>query len=44
VISIQSGRIFHDAAKCEALTSARLTELFRAPVEVVEKDGYYHAI
>ena len=44
VISIQSGRIFHDAAKCDVLTSGRLSELFRARVEVIEKDGYYHAI
>lgn len=44
VISIQSGRIACDARKDEALTSERLSALFRAPVEVIEKDGYYHAI
>lgn len=44
VISIQSGRVAGDGRKSEALTSERLSGLFRTPVEVLEKDSYFHAI
>lgn len=42
VILIQNGRVFRDGAKAVALTEPLLSELFRTPVEVVRRDGYYH--
>lgn len=44
VVSIREGRIVCDAPKLEALTSERLSDLFHAPVEIIERSGYYHAI
>ncbi len=42
VILIQNGRVFRDGAKAGVLTEPLLSELFRTPVEVVRRDGYYH--
>lgn len=42
VILIREGRVFRDGAKHEVLTEPLLSELFRTPVEVVRRDGYYH--
>jgi iron complex transport system ATP-binding protein len=42
VIFLRGGRVFADGAKAEVLTAERLTELFKVPVELVQRDGYYH--
>ena len=44
VIMLRDGRMECDGPKREVLTSERLSRLFQAPVEVVERAGYYHAI
>jgi len=41
VILLRCGRIFADGSKNEMLTSARLTELFGHPVELIERRGFY---
>ena len=44
VVLVGSGRILASGAKREILTSARLSELFAAPVVLEEeKDGYFYA-
>ncbi len=43
VIMLREGRVFLDAAKTEALTSANLSALFRTEVDLAERGGYYHA-
>jgi iron complex transport system ATP-binding protein len=43
VILIREGRVFRDGAKRDVLTAPLLGELFRTRVEVVRRDGYYHA-
>ncbi len=42
VILLQNGRIFADGDKQHLLTAERLTQLFRLPVELARRDGYYH--
>jgi iron complex transport system ATP-binding protein len=42
VILIRGGRVFRDGAKHDVLTEPLLGELFRTPVQVVKRDGYYH--
>ena len=42
VVLIREGRVFQDGPKERILTSENLTKLFAAPVEVTERDGYYH--
>lgn len=43
VVLIRDGRVFRDGRKEEVLTEPLLGELFRMRVEVVRRDGYYHA-
>ena len=43
VILLRAGRVAADGAKEETLTSARLTEIFGAPVSLRREDGYYVA-
>ncbi len=43
VILLERGRIFADGLKDELLTAERLTRLFGLPVDLVRRDGYYHA-
>ena len=43
VILIGNGRIVADGPKQVMLEPGRLAALFRVPVEVTERDGYYHA-
>ena len=43
MILIPEGRVFRDGAKQDLLTEPLLGELFRTRVEVVRRDGYYHA-
>ena len=44
VVLIRNGRIFCDGAKDRVFTSGTLSELFGLPVEVLERDGYYHVL
>jgi len=43
VCEVRGGRLIDDGPKAEMLTSARLSALFESPLEVFERDGYYHA-
>jgi iron complex transport system ATP-binding protein len=42
VILLRNGRICADGTKVALLTSERIGELFGLPLEVVERDGFYH--
>jgi iron complex transport system ATP-binding protein len=44
VVTIREGRIHFDGPKEQALTAPALTTLFGIPVEVLERDGYYHVL
>lgn len=44
VVSIRDGRIHDDGPKEKSLTAKALTDLFGIPVEVLERDGYYHVL
>jgi len=44
VVTIRSGRVYFDGPKSEGLTAERLSELFAVPVEVVQRNGYYHVL
>jgi len=44
VVTIRDGRIHGDGPKELALTAPALTTLFGIPVEVLERDGYYHVL
>ncbi len=43
VILLQGGQVFFDGPKCEALTSARLSALYDAPITVTHNGGYFSA-
>jgi iron complex transport system ATP-binding protein len=43
VILLKQGEVYLDGRKEEVLTSERLSSTFGVPVEVVERDGFYHA-
>lgn len=43
VVLLKKGRLYADGPKQEVLTPAALSELFGTPVEVNERDGFYHA-
>lgn len=43
VVLLKDGAVLVDGPKQDVLTSARLSEVFRVPVEVIERDGFYHA-
>jgi iron complex transport system ATP-binding protein len=42
VILMREGRIIADGPKPDVLQSAALTELFGLPVDLAQRDGYYH--
>jgi iron complex transport system ATP-binding protein len=42
VILLREGRVFADGAKASLLTEDRLSELFGLPLELAQRDGYYH--
>lgn len=42
VILIRQGRVFRDGSKAAVLTSDALSALFGIPVELAQRDGYYH--
>jgi iron complex transport system ATP-binding protein len=44
VALIREGRIYRDGPKREVLEAGVLSALFGIPVELLERDGYYHAI
>jgi iron complex transport system ATP-binding protein len=43
VILVKRGRIVDDGPKTRVLTSAALSDLFGIPIEVAQRDGYFHA-
>lgn len=44
VVLIRDGRLYRDGPKEEVLQTGPLRELFGIPVEVLERDGYYHVL
>lgn len=44
VVLIRNGRIFCDGPKDAVFRSETLSQLFGAPVEVIERAGYYHVL
>jgi len=44
VILLKDGRVFRDGCKDDVLTPDSLTKLFRRPVEILSRDGYYHLL
>jgi iron complex transport system ATP-binding protein len=44
VIMMRNGRIFADGPKRDLLTADRLGELFGRPIDVVEREEYFHAL
>jgi iron complex transport system ATP-binding protein len=44
VIFMREGYIFADGPKTDLLTADSLTSLFGCPVELAERDGYYHVL
>jgi iron complex transport system ATP-binding protein len=44
VFLIREGRVFQDGKKEALLTAPTLTGLFGIPVEVLQRDGYYHIL
>ncbi|HEV2687082.1 MAG TPA: ATP-binding cassette domain-containing protein [Bryobacteraceae bacterium] len=42
VILLSKGRVVADGDKSRLLTAGRVSELFGLPVELAERDGYYH--
>jgi iron complex transport system ATP-binding protein len=43
VVMLRDGRVVRDGAKADVLTATALSELFRTPVDVLQRDGYYNA-
>ncbi len=43
VVLMRDGRVFFDGSKPAALSSSTLSSLYRTPVEVDRRGGYYHA-
>jgi len=43
VVLLKNGRVYRDGPKREVLTADNLSELFRTPVDVLERGGYYNA-
>ena len=43
VVLLRNGKVFADGPKDLVLTSERLSSMFRVPVEVIGRDGFYHA-
>ena len=44
VILLKNGRVFRDGGKGQILTASLLGELFRRPVELLEREGFYHLL
>ena len=43
VVLLHQGAVFADGPKPEVLTSARLSSMFGVKVDVIQRDGFYHA-
>jgi iron complex transport system ATP-binding protein len=43
VVLLRQGCVFADGAKHDVLSSDRLSSMFGVRVEVVQRDGFYHA-
>ena len=43
VVLLREGRVEFDGPKAKVLTSERLSATFGIPLEVISRDGYYHA-
>ncbi len=43
VVLLRDGVVHADGLKREVLTAERLSAVFRAPLDVMERDGFYHA-
>jgi iron complex transport system ATP-binding protein len=44
VVLIRNGRVFRDGPKDQVIDSGTLSGLFGIPVEVLERNGYYHVL
>ncbi len=44
VVMVKDGQVFLDGPKEELLTSARLSELFRLPVEVIRRGDRFYVL
>lgn len=44
VVLMRDGRVYCDGPKAQSLRSEPLSALFGIPVEVLERDGYYHVL
>jgi iron complex transport system ATP-binding protein len=44
VILLGEGRVLRDGPKRDVLTSEALSQLYRLPVEVLERGEYFHAV
>ena len=44
VVLLADGRVCRDGPKQQVLTAAALREVFGIPVDVLERDGYYHVL
>jgi iron complex transport system ATP-binding protein len=44
VILMKRGRFVYDGPKDNILTSKKISRLFDAPVEIINKNGYYYAV
>lgn len=44
VVMIRDGKVVQDGRKEQVISSQTLTGLFGIPVEVLERDGYYHVL
>jgi iron complex transport system ATP-binding protein len=44
VVLLRGGRVYRDGPKEQVLGAATLSGLFGIPVEVLERDGYYHVL
>jgi iron complex transport system ATP-binding protein len=42
VILLREGRVFADGRNADVLTTDRLSQLFDFPVQIAQRDGYYH--
>jgi iron complex transport system ATP-binding protein len=44
VVMMRGGRVYADGPKAEVLRAGPLSELFGIPVELLDRDGYYHVL
>jgi iron complex transport system ATP-binding protein len=43
VILLKNGQVFRDGPKSEVLTTESLSSTFGVPLDIIERDGFYHA-